>query len=72
MQHPSHIFDRGALNIDQTIASHGKRITPLPEKYTNVLPAAFKMKEFTVPPVNNSVEPANFNVVDEEANEEWK
>jgi len=36
MQHPSHIFkghDRGVLIIDQTIASHGKRITPLPEKH---------------------------------------
>jgi len=43
-----------------------KRITPLPEKYTNVLPAAFKTKEFTVPPVNN------FDVMDEETNEEWK
>jgi len=75
MQHPSHIFeghDRGVLIIDQTIASHGKRITPLPEKYTNVLPAAFKMKEFTVPHVNNSVQSTNFNVVDEETKEEWK
>jgi len=41
MQNPSHIFDRGVLiNIDQTTASHDKRIAPLPEKYTNMLPAA--------------------------------
>jgi len=75
MQHPSHIFeghDRGVLIIDQTIASHGKRITPLPEKYTNVVPAAFKTKEFTIPPINNSVKPTNFNVMDEETKEELK
>ena len=75
MQHPSHIFeghDRGVLVIDQTTGSHRKRIAPLPENYTNVFPAAFKTKEFTVPPVSNSVQLTNFNVVDDVTKAEWK
>ena len=61
MQHPSHTFgghDRGVLIIDQD----AKRIAPLPQKYTSVLPAAFKTKkEFKVPTVNNAMQPTNFN-----------
>ena len=56
MQHPSHTFgghDRGILIIDQD----AKRITLLPQKYTSVLPAAFKIKEFKVPTVNNAMQP---------------
>ena len=74
MQHPSYTFgghDRGVLIIDQTV-SHGKIITPLPQKYTSVLPAAFKTKEFNVPPVNGSVQPTNFNATDEGTKAEWK
>ena len=74
MQHPSHTFgghDRGVLIIDHTV-SHGKRITPLPQKYTSVFPAAFKTKEFNVPPVNGSVQPTNFNATDEGTKAEWK
>ena len=56
MQYPSHDFEgnnRGVLIIDQTTS--GKAIAPLPQKYTNVLPAAIKTKEFRVPITNNPV-----------------
>ena len=46
MQHPSHDFEGNnqcVLIIDQTTS--GKAIAPLPQKYTNVLPAAIKTKE---------------------------
>ena len=56
--------------IDQTTS--GKAIAPLPQKYTNVLPAAFKTKEFKVPIINNPVRPSNFHAVSEAKKEEWK
>ena len=66
MQHPSHDFEgnnQGVLIIDQTTS--GKAIAPLPQKYTSVLPAAFKNKELKVPIINNLVQPSSFNAVSE-------
>ena len=56
--------------IDQTTS--GKATAPLPQKYTNVLPAAIKTKEFKVPIINNPVRPSNFPAVSEAKKEEWK
>ena len=73
MQHRSHEFEgnnRGVLIIDQTTS--GKAIAPLPQKYTSVLPAAFKTKEFKVPIINNPVRPSNFPAVSKAKKEEWK
>ena len=70
MQHPSHVFEgnnQGISIIDQT-TSH-KPIAPLPQKYTSVLPVAFKTKELKMPIINNSVQPSNFSAI-REAKEE--
>ena len=72
MQNLSHIFEgnnRGVLIINQTTS--GKAIAPLPQKYTSVLPAAFKTKEFKVP-ISNLVRVSNFPAVSEAKKEEWK
>lgn len=74
MQHPSHEFaghDRGVAVINQTPSS-AKTVAPLPQKYTSVLPAAFKTKEFNVPAVQGPVRPTDLHVATKATEAEWK
>jgi len=74
MQHPTHECagsDRGVLVINPSTTA-AKSITPLPEKYTNVQPAAISVTTFTAPPVNGPVKPSDFQMSTKTKEEEYE
>lgn len=72
IQHPTKAFDgadRGVCLMNNTGA---RTISPLPQSYTNVPPAALKTKSFTVPPVSGPVRPPNLQATANAKAEEYE
>ena len=72
IQLPSLEFTGEERDVVVTQASSTKVIAPLPEKYTSVLPAALKTKDFIVPAVQGCARLTDLHVITEATKAEWK